>query len=235
MVTQKFINIGNIYNLFLKLEERRSASEDIIDIAPQEEISNNDNSSSVAQYIVKKTPSFKKTIKSVLNLMNEYEFESTPSVDKNYNIYLKNHFTNYDLLYEIDLFSHTTNVAYEILKLNKQGNTAGINVLNALFHDFGKSPHIKKFVPGSAKMPHEKISAKFAEEYLQREAFNGNREITKEVINSIVKTINMQHSPVKVKDDFLRDLIIADKNARTQEIAYVQKYLKIESNKKVSL
>ena len=232
----KFIDIANIYNLFLKLEERRSSSvvqEKTIDVPLLE--NEKKELLDIAQYIIKKTPSFKKTIKNILNLMIEYDFANTPSVDKNYDVYLKKTFSNYDLLYEIDLFTHSTNVAYEILKFSKQGNTTGINVMCALLHDFGKSLTVKRQVHNSAKMSHEKISAKFLQEYLSSEALNGNREITKEVINTIYQTINVQHSPVKIKNDFLKDLILADKNARTQEIFYVQKYIKSSSPKKEEL
>ncbi|WP_152182880.1 HD domain-containing protein [Sulfurimonas indica] len=232
----KFIDIANIYNLFLKLEERRALSpiiEDVVDVPLIE--NEKEELLDVVQYIIKRTPSFKKTIKNILNLMIEYDFANTPSVDKNYDIYLKKTFSNYDLLYEIDLFTHSTNVAYETLKLSKQGNTAGINVMCALLHDFGKSLAVKRLVHNSAKMSHEKISAKFLQDYLSSEALNGNREITKDVVDTVYQTINVQHSPVKIKNDFLKDLILADKNARTQEIIYVKKYIKPGSSKEEEL
>lgn len=89
---------------------------------------------------------------------------------------MKLKYNNYDLLHEhVNLLDHTMNVVYEAIKLNKNGNTVDINIITALLHDFGKSTKVKELYPELYNQPHEIISAKYAGDFLNEEAYKGNK------------------------------------------------------------
>ena len=175
-------------------------------------------------FILMKT-NYKKTTKSIFSIMDEYKFEKSKSVAKQYDVHLKNNFTNYDLLEKIDLYTHTLNVCYEAAIDDKPNNIKSINILLALLHDFGKNSKIKNVYNSSNKtLSHEKISAMFVKEFFTDQIFQGNGEITKDLIKTISQTIKVQHSSyVAANNSYLYNLRKYDKNAREKEIEMLRR------------
>jgi len=230
-VKDKFIDIALTYEMFLRIEEKRVLKETVQKDNLLIEHKDEDIKDNIALHIIKQAPSFKKTIKKIIGLMNEFNFKGTPSVDRAYDIQHKNRTNNYDLLFHnMDLYAHTLHVAYEILQFSRKGNTGGINILIALLHDFGKSHKVIEMYSDIASLSHEKISAKFAEDFLLDEMLQGDRELSAEVIEVIKNTIDVQHSEVKNKSLFLQDIISADSNARRNEITFIKKKIGVKND-----
>jgi len=230
MPKEKFVQIGNIYKLFTSLEGKRVhvVKEDKEIIVHSDNFDELDKLDETANFIVERAPSLKKTIKKVLIMMVDYDFINTPSVDRSFNIIAgKDNMDSYDLLFNyMNLYNHTHNVACEIINLGGKGNGISINILNALFHDFGKSMAVKEQYPSLNNLSHEKISALFAEEFLLKEIALGNKEITRGLAQKIKETINIQHSPVKKGSYLLESLIEADSIARSNELTFIKNHLR---------
>ncbi len=227
MVQEKFYEIGYLYRLFKKIENKK---EKIMQNANayKKQIKEHkiDFDDTRMDYIMRIT-SLKKTTKKIIEIMIECKFNETPSVRKKYDLYFKNQIqvNNYDLLENIDLFTHSLNTAYEITLMQKPINVTSIGILLALIHDFGKNQKIIDAfeADNNTLPPHEKISADFAQKFFDKEIYAGNNEINSNLINIIVKTIDQQHSSITAqKNSFLEMLRFADGSARKKEIRYIK-------------
>lgn len=211
------------YKLFLEINKKRD-SETVDNYIPDKK--NNEGKNPVEKFIINRT-NYKKTTRELFKIIKECEFYKTKSVNKEYDIHLKNNFSNYDLLEKIDLFTHTLNVAYEAAIDNKPKNIKSINILLALLHDFGKNQKIKNIYDKSnKKITHEKISAFFIEEFFADQVFEGNGEINKDLLKILSQTIKVQHSSfVATNNSYLYNLRKYDKAAREKELLMLRKRL----------
>ncbi len=222
MAKEKFMEIAITYSLFEKINKKREK-----EINNKENESNldeeNDFNNIVEKFITSKTI-YKKTTKSLFEIIKKYDFIKTSSVNKKYDIYLKNNFTNYDILENIDLLTHTLNVAYEASVDDKPKNIKSVNILLALLHDFGKNINIiKNYNKTNKLLSHEKISSIFAEEFFTDQIFDGNKEINSNLVKTLVETIKVQHSSVIAsRNSYLYNLRKYDKEAREKEILLIK-------------
>ena len=219
---KQFIEIAALYDLFKKISEKRDKLDIYIKDNSEEEIMTYENQ--LEKLIVSKTI-YKKTTMEILNIMKEYNFLESISVNKKYDIHLKNILNNYDLLGQVNLFAHTLNVAYEALQDNKLINIKSVNILLALLHDFGKNNKIRsEYNKTNKNLSHEKISAMFVEEFFANQIFNGNKEINSELVTILTQTIDVQHSLLTAqKNTFLYNLRKYDKLAREKELLLVKR------------
>ncbi len=221
---EKFMEIAITYSLFEKINEKRkkvvinSENENKSSLAEENNFNN-----IVEKFIISKTI-YKKTTKNIFETIKKYDFKKTSSVNKKYDIYLKNNFINYDILENIDLLTHTLNVAYEASIDDKPKNIKSVNILLALLHDFGKNLFIVNTYNKTNKvLAHEKISAMFVEEFFTDQFFSGNKEINSNLIKILVETIKVQHSSILAsKNSYLYNLRKYDKEAREKEILLIK-------------
>jgi len=222
---EKFMEIAMTYELFKQIDtKRKNLSNDSIQ-DKENKIINAKNP--VENFILDKTI-YKKTTKEIFKIMTDFEFQKSKSVDKQYDIHLKNSLTNYDYLEKVNLFTHSLNVAYEASIDNKPKNIKSVNILLSLLHDFGKNSKVKNLYNSrNQKLSHEKVSALFVEEFFADQIFEGNSEITNDLLKVISKTIKIQHSSfVATSGSYLYNLREYDKSAREKELLMLKRLKK---------
>ena len=165
-------------------------------------------------------------VKIITELLKILENNPTSSVaskfksDPNYKDYKKlvtGNKTSYDILSEVDLYTHTLNVVSEIIKYVKEnfGNEKIIylqrTIIAALAHDIGKiqtplTPAINEEL--LKKSPHNIISA-----LILREKYPDTLD------TDTIEAVEQHHGIVKNKNNYiLKALKEADKKAREKEI-----------------
>ena len=184
------------------------------------------------EYIIKNQSYFDEySIKIIIDLIRFLErFKDTPSVvslfkdDFEYKQMTKNMivsgYSSYDILREIDIYTHTFNVVDKSIELLKEekGDEYRLSlsraIISALAHDLGKIEKFKEVLSSISlelfkKVPHYLISKSIFLELYPDYQYK----------NEIVEAIENHHSSYKKSNNyFLKLLIQADKEARKKEI-----------------
>lgn len=179
------------------------------------------------------TDSFRPYIFFLVKKMEECTFYKYPSVTKSFNTHLASLSTQYDLLKNIDLESHTLNVAYKtaLYSRNLPDRIKSINLIIALLHDFGKCDVIEGELACS-EQKHWKLSAEFAKRTMIM------FDIPEGVRTKIIKVLYYHHDQsqdVKNSEDvakvmggeWFEHLRQADESARADEIAALVKGVRV--------
>jgi len=163
--------------------------------------------------------------------MEKREFYRQSSVKSAFDTHLPNISSRYSLLAQIDLESHTLNVAYKTALLSRSlpDMVKGINIVLALLHDFGKADTVEADL-GVSEKKHHKLSAEFASRTMAKHGIPSSHaariysvlywhhDDIKETKGYTTKNDETEKIEKIRRDEWFKHLSVADVKARQDEI-----------------
>lgn len=183
-------------------------------------------------------------VKIGLEDMFKYKFHESPSVAAGASfdtLHLNDKFgATFTILKEVNLLDHTLNVFRNAIQIGESKGRImqiAIPILGSLFHDFGKSEHLREDVLGSGIKPgqykaHAEVSGMYIRERLMNSYFDFTNEMPTETIDALYFCV-VNHHPKdrKLQNDTSIELIQkADFKAR--EIEFKKCTIKRNKSKK---
>ena len=177
----------------------------------------------------------------ILADMEVHAFQDIPSVNSNHTFHLQARYNKFDMLRNIDLYSHTMHVFVETLPLisNMPEKLRAIQMILALVHDFGKCPAIVVEVDAQARTPHNAVSADYFEKLANRARHELGCAISDDLTRFIMQILRNHHpkpqgskesKPDGDQPEVLHTSLLnrADFAARDHEISLIMSPTKIE-------